>query len=449
MTSVSVLTTSVPWLVGCVVGLMGMGACAQGPDADPGATPGPSASQPADVVPDTVLLGLGPKHGEYGLWARFDGDSLRVSWITETSGPGVLEVMVEEGSMGLDVPVHSRGVAHTAAVEMPRGESVTLRYGSAADAGDRHETTVRLPPAERRPPVRIEGLDSLYVIGDIHGEYDNMVRVLQNAGLVGDDLRWSGGAHHLVVLGDMMSRGSHSTAVLWFLYRLEAEAEAAGGRVHTLLGNHEFLVILDDLRYVQNKESRIAEIHGTPYHRMYDPRHSVLGRWLMTKPVAIQVDDVILAHGGLGSEYLAYTMESLDDSVATWVAEESFYRWSDDAFWEDPDLTLPVDSVAWHRRVDFLFEPTSPIWHRDYAQTDTAGDELDAVLERFGARVHVIAHTPVESIYQQYGGRVVLTNTFPFAAEVLLLARDPDGREGWARYRVGFEGPPVPLETLF
>ena len=459
MISRPIRTMSVLCLVGFACLAPGLGACSPGPNsAPPSHDPAPPddpaprgqpASDTSQSHPDTTLLGLGPKHGEYGLWARFDGDTLRINWITRAPGQGLLEVVAEDGSRAPPGRIHSTGVAHAAALELVPGESVRLHYGAAADPEDRHETTIRRPRADERPPVGVQGLDSLYVIGDIHGEYDNMVKVLRNAGLIDADLRWSGGTHHLVVLGDMMSRGAHSTAVLWFLYRLEQEAAAAGGRVHIVLGNHEFLVILDDLRYVQSKESRIAELHGTPYHRMYDPRHSVLGRWLMTKPVAIQVDDVVLAHGGLGSEYLPYTLEALDDSLATWVAEESFYRWADDAYWEDPDLVLPVDSVGWDRRLDFFFEPESPIWHRDYAQTDTAGDELDQVLERFEARIHVIAHTPIERMHQQYGGRVILTNTFPFAAEVLLLTRDPEGQDGWARHRIGFEGPPEPLETFF
>jgi hypothetical protein len=424
-----------------------VGSCAAGPNDAP-SRPGPTITQAPEPLADAQLLGLGPKQGEYGLWVRFHGDSLRASWITGTPGPGFLEVDEAGSSSRPEVRIHSTGVAHAAALAMPHGEEVRLRYGSANDPSDRHETVIRLRE-EPRPPVVTRGLDSIYVIGDIHGQYDNMVAVLRNAGLIGEDLRWSGGGHHLVVLGDMMSRGSHPTAVLWFLYRLEAEAEAAGGRVHVVLGNHEFMVLMDDLRYVQNKESRIAEVHGIPYHRMFDTRHSVLGRWLISKPVAIQIEDVVMAHGGLGAEYQGYSIEALADSAARWVGEETFYRWGDDAFWEDPRLRLEMDSVAWNRRLTLFFEPTSPIWHRDYAQTQTAGDELQNMLDRHQARAHVIAHTPVEFIHQRYGGRVILTNTFPFAAEVLLLARDPEGLDGWARYRIGFQGPPQPLQTLF
>jgi hypothetical protein len=434
-------------LVAAALLVPALGSCAAGSNDGPRSAR-PTISQAPEPLADARLLGLGPKQGEYGLWVRLDGDSLRASWITGAPGPGFLEVEVSGSSADVEVRLHSTGVAHAGAMEMPPGDQVRLRYGSADDPSDRHETVVRLRD-EVRPPVVTRGLDSIYVIGDIHGQYENMVAVLGNAGLIGDRLEWTGGTHHLVVLGDMMSRGSHPTAVLWFLYRLEREAEAAGGKVHIVLGNHEFMVLMDDLRYVQNKESRIAEVHGIPYHRMFDPRHSVLGKWLVSKPVAIQIDDVVMAHGGLGAEYQTFSMEALDDSVARWTGEETFYRWADDAFWEDPPLVLPMDSVAWNRRLELFFEPTSPIWHREYAQTRTAGDELQNMLDRHRARVHVIGHTPMEAIHQRYGGRVILTNTFPFAAEMLLLVRDPEGLDGWARHRIGFEGPPQPLQTLF
>jgi hypothetical protein len=327
-------------------------------------------------------------------------------------------------------------------VGRPDGDVVLLRYGNADDPEDRHETRIRLDTGEQRAPVSVTGVDSLYAIADIHGEYDNMVAVLRNAGLIDEDLRWSGGTAHLAVLGDMMSRGDDVTAVLWFLYRLEGEAREAGGRVHVVLGNHEFMVMLDDHRYVQPKEARISEMHGVPYDRMFDPRHSILGRWLTSKPVAMRVDDALMAHGGVSAEYLDYSLESLDDSVAVWMGEEMFYRWADRTFWDDPNLVLPVDSLGWARRLDFFWEPESPIWYREYALTDTAGEELDSVLRHFGAQVHVIGHTPVELIHQRYGGRLVLVNTFPFAKEVLLIVRSRDqaSETGYRRYRIGFEG---------
>ena len=70
------------------------------------------------------------------------------------------------------------------------------------------------------------------------------------------------------------------TKTLWFLYGLERQAEAAGGKVHVVLGNHEIMVLVNDLRYVSQKELAISEGHGIPYAGLFDGRSSVLGKWL-------------------------------------------------------------------------------------------------------------------------------------------------------------------------
>jgi hypothetical protein len=54
-----------------------------------------------------------------------------------------------------------------------------------------------------------------------------------------DNLHWIGGKTHFVQTGDIMDRGDRAKEILDLLMRLEKEAEAAGGKVHILLGNHE------------------------------------------------------------------------------------------------------------------------------------------------------------------------------------------------------------------
>ncbi len=90
---------------------------------------------------------------------------------------------------------------------------------------------------ERTPDV-ISGIDSLYVVGDVHGEYDRLLRLLGNAGLVDEQGQWTGGQRHVALLGDVFDRGADVTRTVWFRYELERQAQAAGGGSHLVLGNH-------------------------------------------------------------------------------------------------------------------------------------------------------------------------------------------------------------------
>ena len=99
-----------------------------------------------------------------------------------------------------------------------------------------------------------EAVDRIVAIGDVHGAYDTFVANLKATGLVDDALDWIGGKTHLVQTGDVLDRGPHSRKAIDLLMKLEPEAEAAGGRVHALIGNHEFFNAVGALDYVSDAE---------------------------------------------------------------------------------------------------------------------------------------------------------------------------------------------------
>lgn len=384
--------------------------------------------------------------GEYGLWVQDDGDSLSVRWITSQRGPGSLTVMVK-GKTVLDT-VTAEAFAHAVSLERPGKGPVSLRYGSRSDPGDRHETTLYLPSPGRRARATFDGVDSLYVVGDVHGEYERLLRLLGNAGLTDGEGRWTGGRRHLVLLGDLFDRGPDVTRLLWWIYGLERQAEAAGGRVHVVLGNHEVMAMTDDLRYVSAKESLLARRHGTTYPRLFDARTSVLGKWLASRPGLVRIGPILLAHGGVGPDYLEYSVQAFNDSLYAFMHEPLFHYLSDSTV-----TVPPMDSLDLARRLDFFFEEGSVFWYRDYVQTDTLATLLEKVLDRHDSERHVVGHTPVARVEERYGGDLVAVDLEEAASELLLLVLgekrgDGSGEEGGGRaFRIGLEGPPEPLDS--
>jgi hypothetical protein len=368
--------------------------------------------------------------GEYGLYVHSSRDSLVVQWLTALPAAGVLEV-VPDGATSQRV-VTPAAQAHRAAVPLPRGDAVLLRYG--ANGADLHETRITLI-APRRPPVEVRGVDSLYVVGDTHGEFTALVTGLRRAGLVDDALRWSGGRRHLAFAGDLTDRGPDVLRLLWFVYRLEQEAAAAGGQVHVVLGNHETMVVMGDLRYVHPKEVAVAELHGVPYDRLIDIRETVLGRWLATKPAVMRIDRALIAHGGVAQEFAELGVRGIDRLLARYMADDAFY-------FRAAPAAGRRDSLAHRAREDFFTHPRSVFWHREYVQTDTAADELRAVLRRVGAEVHVVGHTAVPHIQPRYDGRLIAAHTPRFGAELLLLVRE---RNRYHRFRIVDDSGPQPF----
>ncbi|MEX1256698.1 MAG: metallophosphoesterase [Gemmatimonadota bacterium] len=390
--------------------------------------------------------------GEYGLRVSRSGGDLAVGWLTPSPARGVLEVVAAGRTIHrVETPVD---FSHLATIPIPSSEDIVLHYGASTEA-PLHITTIRLQ--EEGPPAAVlKGVDSLFVVGDVHGEYDRLIALLGNAGLVDRGGRWTGGRSHVVFLGDIFDRGSDVTRTLWFLYGLEREAETAGGGAHVVLGNHETMIFTHDLRYVTEKELLLASLHGVPYPELFDTRESVLGRWLADRPAVMWVDGVLLAHGGVAPSVLETSVEMLNDSIRAFLHDEIFYRWADSTvavvtdraavpFLRDQyDEVIVTDSAALARRYELVFQEESVLWYRGYVNQDTLGPALDAVLERFDAHLHVVGHTPLPSIEGRYEGRLVAVDLLEPATELLLLVRDASGgrHRSW---RIGVEGPPEPL----
>src|SRR5512132_321126 len=86
--------------------------------------------------------------------------------------------------------------------------------------------------------------DRIVAIGDVHGNYDGLVRILGRARLIDGTRRWTGGRTVLVQTGDFTDRGPRVRAVMDLLMSLQKSAPDSGGQVHVLFGNHEAMNLL-------------------------------------------------------------------------------------------------------------------------------------------------------------------------------------------------------------
>ncbi len=256
-------------------------------------------------------------------------------------------------------------------------------------------TVYRLPAGPPEPAQDTwEDVSRILAISDIHGEYDAMVTFLERAGVIDAAGRWTWGDGHLVVVGDVLDRGGRVTECLWFLYRLEQEAELAGGRVHVTLGNHEMMVMRDDVRYVNSKYTGgIVRYLGVRYQDLFGPDME-LGRWLRSKPFLLKLNDIVFVHGGLGPELVT---RGLDIQTVNTIGRES--------------LDLSSVALTFSDVPEFLLGSTGPLWYRGYFlagddYTMASSEEVDTMLRFYGATAVVVGHTEIGQVGRFYDGRV-------------------------------------------
>jgi hypothetical protein len=105
------------------------------------------------------------------------------------------------------------------------------------------------------PPLKVTAPGRVVALGDVHGDIGQARRALSIAGVLGDggdavNPEWTGGDTVVVQVGDVLDRGDDEIAILILLQKLHKQAEAQGGAVYILNGNHEVLNVSGDFRYV-------------------------------------------------------------------------------------------------------------------------------------------------------------------------------------------------------
>ena len=316
-------------------------------------------------------------------------------------------------------------------------------------------------------------VERIVAVSDIHGAYDALIETLQVADVIDEDLAWSGGKTHFVVTGDLLDRGPDSRLVMDLIMRLEHEAPLAGGRVHQLIGNHEVMNLIGDLRYVADEEYAAfldmeSEKDREYWYKKYRRDHPAdsdeaavrwqfdekappgyfghrkafryngpYGKWLLQKPLMVVINDTVFVHGGIPPFVAEHGLEGVNvrlkkelrDFLTARAALENRTVLSPvDRFKEIPELLTrkakagrltDIDLRNAQMAIDLgdspLHGPEGPIWYRGTASCNSLveGDSLNAALDVVGAQRVVIGHTPTitRRVQQRMNGQIVEIDT--------------------------------------
>jgi hypothetical protein len=218
-------------------------------------------------------------------------------------------------------------------------------------------------------------------VGDVHGAFSELVTILQRTSLVDGNRRWVGGSATLVQMGDVLDRGPRSRECLDLVMDLERQAAKAGGTLIPLLGNHEAMNVMGDVRYVTPEiyrtfaTARSDEVreqayqdyttflaahagHGHAvvlviddaarkkwmdehppgffeYRDAFGPEGKY-GRWIRRHHAVVQIGDGLFVHGGLNPALEFASVAELDERVRAELA-------GFDALWQ----ALARKKVVW------------------------------------------------------------------------------------------------------
>jgi TPR repeat protein len=282
------------------------------------------------------------------------------------------------------------------------------------------------PPASGpRPQDAWGGAVRIVAIGDVHGDYEQFVKVLESAGLIDGAGDWTGGRAHLVQTGDVVDRGPDSRAAMDLLMKLEKQAEEAGGGVHVLIGNHEAMDIYGDLRFVSpaefaafrterseaSRQSAYEEYRktmtvaakpdedrsqwesqhppGFVEHRAAFAAGGVYGAWIRSHNAVIKIGRTLFVHAGLGPKYADWTLDQINDVVRL----------------ELNDFSRLHGGVA--------IDEDGPLWYRGFAEGNESQleSQVDRLLKHFDVDRIVVGHAYANgAITPRFHGKVLLVD---------------------------------------
>lgn len=223
---------------------------------------------------------------------------------------------------------------------------------------------------------------------DLHGQYDLTVELLIN-NIIDEQFSWDFGKGHLVIVGDVFERGPKENEILWLIFKLEQQALNQGGLVHFLLGNHEYMVLHEGLRYIHENYELSSKVLEKKYDEFYDI-NTVLGRWLRSKNTVVKINNDVFVHGGVSKKFIAKNDFSLEKINA--IMRASLDRTKEEM-----------------KATDFYktyYGKKNLIWYRGYFNDDLKEEENLEILELINSEHVVVGHCSNKKVVQLYHQKI-------------------------------------------
>jgi hypothetical protein len=227
------------------------------------------------------------------------------------------------------------------------------------------------------------------IIGDVHGDLKRFKNILKHANIINDDLEWIALPPETIVvqLGDQVdSLNRHPDIQNWevledwnmlhFTNSLHNIAKEKGGKLISLIGNHELMNVIGDFSYV-SPYSKIAD------RIKYFQPTGTLSSILAYRPIVLKIGELFFCHAGIKQNHIDILekhnkpIEYLNEIWKNFVLTGSVMVEDQEIF---QTIIVGMNGILWNREAD---------------------NDIDNVLQKLGCEYMFIGHNPVETIQLQ------------------------------------------------
>lgn len=282
------------------------------------------------------------------------------------------------------------------------------------------------------------------VIGDLHGDLEAFLSILSDRKLIDANANWIGQNINLILLGDYHDRGPDSRYLMDYFLQLKSEMIKDKSRLVSVIGNHELMTAMSDLRYVTESElesfsgfqspigkqkldndlyekkmqtaqetatqafAPVVELEDGRKVRVKLPpkkRSEVEGyvaahfgnnkytNFINNSEAMLKMNGNLFVHAGITEWVFQFSMKEVNKIVKSWM---TFFQGLS---------PKPDDSTQW------AIEESGPLWDRTMATNELDEDLVGEIVKKLGVKRIIVGHTPKEKIETLYDGKVLTIDT--------------------------------------
>ena len=250
------------------------------------------------------------------------------------------------------------------------------------------------------------------VIGDVHGDIERVFACLRAAQVLNDSNEWVAQPPDtfVVQMGDQLDSKNREVGypnwesvpdlvLLNLMNELDDLAKPHGGRVLSLLGNHEIMNIFGDFSYVS--PFSMMQTGGIPSARSDLIRTNFINE-ILKRYVILKIGNLLFCHAGLLPEHLNLIGENIDKL---------------NQVFRDKMCGNQIDPISEKILNDVVFSTSGLLWTRKYAEmasSPVGSIALDAclsiVLRTTRCTTMFIGHNTLENVSIMSNGGLIFTD---------------------------------------
>lgn len=231
----------------------------------------------------------------------------------------------------------------------------------------------------------------IVIIGDIHGDIRRFKDILIDAKIINKNIEWIAEPKNTIVvqMGDQVDSINRDPSLeewevlpdvemIYFTNLLHKIALSKGGRVISLIGNHELMNSIGNYSYVSSK-SLNEDVRKR--HDLFKPS-GALSAILSQRPIVVKIGKLLFCHAGLTMEHLnVLTKHGKDISYINSIWKNFIKNGA--VLVEDKEI---FDTV--------ILGNEGILWTRDLNDTGDVAKMLDSI----GCHYMFVGHTVVDRV---------------------------------------------------